>query len=182
MPQFTFWIVNHKLPKIDLIKYHHKSLPVSSRAALPGHRQCLHLCFSCKEYVYCFVLFCFVPLLYFASLCDIGSCCEELMSRMAVVVYAGKHQRRDPEQRLTFKSIKKPFYPFSSSESTLAPLRRRRVSSSWHPELGGALGPKVYISFGGKGKTSEPIFVQRNCFKIQDCQKHPAGDPPCGKV
>ena len=47
----------HKLPKIDLIKYHFKSIPVSSRASLPGHRQCLHLCFSCREYAFCFVLF-----------------------------------------------------------------------------------------------------------------------------
>ena len=49
----------HKLLKIDFLDYHYKSLPVASRASLPGHRQCLHLCFSCREYVFslCFVLF-----------------------------------------------------------------------------------------------------------------------------
>ena len=47
----------HKLLKIDFLDYHYKSLPVASRASLPGHRQCLHLCFSCREYAFCFVLF-----------------------------------------------------------------------------------------------------------------------------
>ena len=157
------------------------SLPVSSRASLPGHRQCLHLCFSCKEYVFCFVLFrsflVFFLTLWYRLLLPgaherhgCGCLCRQTSKAWPWTVFDVQINK------------KKLFYPFSSSESTLAPLRRSKVSSSWHPELGGALGPKFYISFGGKGKTSEPIFVQRNCFKIQDCQKHPAGDPPCGKV
>ena len=40
-------------------------------------------------------------------------------------------------------------YPFSSSESTLAPLRNSNVSSSWHPELGGALArPSLHQLWG----------------------------------
>ena len=42
-------------------------------------------------------------------------------------------------------------YPFSSSESTLAPLRNSNVSSSWHPELGGALARPSLHQLGGKG-------------------------------
>ena len=95
----------HKLPKIDF-------LTVYLSRAVP-HCQAVG---SVSIYVspaknMFFVLFCFAFLLYFASLCDIGSCCKELMSSMAVVVYAGKHQRRDPEQCLMFKSIKKSFLP-----------------------------------------------------------------------
>ena len=41
-------------------------------------------------------------------------------------------------------------YPFSSSESTLAPLRNNKVSSSWHPELGGALARPSLHQLGGK--------------------------------
>ena len=42
-------------------------------------------------------------------------------------------------------------YPFSSSESTLAPLRNNNVSSSWHPELGGALARPSLHQLGVKG-------------------------------
>ena len=74
------------------------------------------------------------------SPCDISPSCKELMGCMAVVVHTGKHQRCNPEPELKLTSVTLVVsYPFSSSESTLAPLRNNNVSSSWHPELGGAL-------------------------------------------
>ena len=95
----------HKLPKIDFIRvYLSRAMPHCQAIGI------VSIYVSPAKNMF-FVLFCFVHLLYFSSLCDIGSCCEELMSRMAVVVYAGKHQRRDPEQCLTFKSTKKAFLP-----------------------------------------------------------------------
>ena len=130
-----------------------------------------------------FVLLCFVHLLYFVSLCDIGSCCEELMSSMAVVVYAGKHQRRDPEQCLTFKSTKKKLFTHFRPPS-LPWLRSAKARSaardirSW----GEHWGPNFTSALGEKGKHRSQSLFREIALKIQDCQKHPAGDPPCGKV
>ena len=74
------------------------------------------------------------------------------MGCMAVVVHAGKHQRCNPEPELKLTSVTLVVsYPFSSSESTLAPLRNNNVSSSWHPELGGALARPSLHQHGGKG-------------------------------
>ena len=98
--------------------------------------------------LFCFSLLflCFVHLLYFASLCDIGSCCKELMSSMAVVVYAGKHQRRDPEQCLTFKSIKKAF----------SPIFVFRVYPGSAPQKQG----QQLVTSGAGGSTGAPILHQ----------------------
>ena len=86
------------------------------------------------------------------------------MGRMAVVVDTGKHQRCNPEAELKLASASlMESYPFSSSESTLAPLRNNNVSSSWHPELGGRWLAQVYISMahdGGKGVPKIVGWVQ----------------------
>ena len=135
----------HKLPKIDF-------LTVYLSRAVP-HCQAVG---SVSIYVspaknMFFVLFCFAFLLYFASLCDIGSCCKELMSSMAVVVYAGKHQRRDPEQCLTFKSIKKSLFThfrppsllwLRSAEARSAARDIRSWGEHWGPNFTSALGEK----------------------------------------
>ena len=52
-------------------------------------------------------------------------------------------------------------YPFSSSESTLAPLRNSNVSSSWHPELGGALARPSLHQLGGKDVPKMAVKVQK---------------------
>ena len=98
--------------------------------------------------LFCFSLLflCFVHLLYFASLCDIGSCCKELMSGMAVVVYAGKHQRRDPEQCLTFKSTKK----------TCLPIFVLRVYPGSTPQKQG----QQLVTSGAGGSTGAQILHQ----------------------
>ena len=69
------------------------------------------------------------------------------MSRMAVVVYAGKHQRRDPEQRLTvFKSTKKAFLP----------IFVLRVYSGSAPQKQG----QQLVTSGAGGSTGAPILHQ----------------------
>ena len=130
----------HKLPKIDF-------LTVYLSRAVP-HCQAVG---SVSIYVspaknMFFVLFCFAFLLYFASLCDIGSCCKELMSSMAVVVYAGKHQRRDPEQCLTSNQQKKTFLP----------IFVLRVYSGSAPQKQG----QQLVTSGAGGSTGAPILHQ----------------------
>ena len=154
----------HKLPKIDF-------LTVYLSRAVP-HCQAIgsvSIYVSPAKSIFLFCLFCFVHLLYFSLLCDIGSCCQELMSSMAVVVYAGKHQRRDPEQCLTFKSIKKslfthfrlPSLPWlRSAEARSAARDIRSWGEHWGPNFTSALGEK------GKHRSQSLFREIASKFKI----------------
>ena len=158
----------HKLPKIDF-------LTVYLSRAVP-HCQAVG---SVSIYVspaknMFFVLFCFAFLLYFASLCDIGSCCKELMSSMAVVVYAGKHQRRDPEQCLMFKSIKKSFLPIFVLRVHPGSAPQKQGQQLVTSGAGGSTGaPILHQIWGEKGKHRSQSLFREIASKIMIARTAP---------
>ena len=120
------------------------SLPVSSRASLPGRRQCLHLCFSCKEYVFCFVLFCF-SLVF----------CLTLWYRLLL---QGAHEQHGCGClcRQTSKAWPWTVFDFKSTKKTFLPIFVLRVYSGSAPQKQG----QQLVTSGAGGSPGAPILHQ----------------------